>query len=392
MSMTQLKYTYKISITFLVKGKEVKIGSESIKMLLINYDYTKVNAPLAVLKLKLSSSNYNILQENQEKSKAILIVNKLDDQNKSPVKYIKKQFSYYFPNYNTSSDNDTDENLKEGSLESYIDCAIGLIDIKSLNNNKRLINGKFNNTNTISIIHQYTKDMKMIIEPFDYNDDMNTCYITPLEGISKLLEYLNDECTFYSSGYKFFMDYNYTYLLSNKGDPIDIKDQTYTTIQFEVTKQVKYDGMGIDKENKLYLVKVQENQIDIGADRITDKLYTQLVGIGSDGKVKKVDLNVHNEEESSKTKPKVIRISNNNFNLLEEMKKTTEATGDIIVINTINIDNSLIVPYKEYIINFNKERKHLSGKYVLYSKREVYTSEGEGEFKGSLNISLIKKS
>lgn len=392
MGMTQLKYTYKISITFLVKGKEVKIGSESIKMLLINYDYTKVNAPLAVLKLKLSSSNYNILQENQEKSKAILIVNKLDDQNKSPVKYIKKQFSYYFPNYNTSSDNDTDENLKEGSLESYVDCAIGLIDIKSLNNNKRLINGKFNNTNTISIIHQYTKDMKMIIEPFDYNDDMNTCYIIPLEGISKLLEYLNDECTFYSSGYKFFMDYNYTYLLSNKGDPIDIKDQTYTTIQFEVTKQVKYDGMGIDKENKLYLVKVQENQIDIGADRITDKLYTQLVGIGSEGKVKKVDLNVHNEEESSKTKPKVIRISNNNFNLLEEMKKTTEATGDIIVINTINIDNSLIVPYKEYIINFNKERKHLSGKYVLYSKREVYTSEGEGEFKGSLNISLIKKS
>lgn len=392
MAMTQLKYTYSIGITFLVNGKEIKIGTECIKMLMINYDYTKVNAPLAVLKLKLSSSNYNTLQENQEKSKAILIVNKLDDQNKSPIKYIKKQFSYYFPNYNTSSDNDTEENLPKGSLESYIDCAIGLIDIKSLNNNKKLINDKFNNTNTISIIHQYTKNMKMIIEPFDYNDDMDLCYITPLEGISKLLEYLNNECTFYSSGYRFFMDYNYTYLLSNKGTPIDIKDQTYTTIQFEVTKQVKYDGMGIDKENKLYLVKVEENQIDIGADRITDKLYTQLVGIGTNGKVKKLDLNIHNEDESSKTKPKVVRISNNNFNLLEEMKKTAEATGDIIVINTINIDNSLIVPYKEYIMNFNKERKHLSGKYVLYAKREVYTAEGEGEFKGSLNISLIKKS
>ena len=272
--------------------------------------------------------------------------------------------------------------------------------------NKQLINNEFKNTNAISIINHYTQSFQMIIEPFDNLDIMKLCYIPPLEGITRLLEYLDSVQSFYTTPYRFFMDYKYTYLLSMKGTGIDINDGTYKTVQITVQKDDeeysnnsgKFIGMGINSKQKIYQFRISDKMVVPSTNDTTDKLFNKVYAVDYKGNTKTVTVDTNSEVDTkAASNMKIIRVNNSNFGITDEIKSAAEGTGKTISVNIADVDASIFVPYKEFIFTFEKkEDKVFNGVYNLCSKKEVYASNGnvdnEGEFKCIVNLLFKKKS
>lgn len=393
MAISKNQYTYNITASYINGKKETKIPNGSILACYITYDYELTNSPLFVMKVKLNSTLYNTMQDNKETGKIVVGIGRASSNSGTPVKYIYKQFSYHFPtkkfsNITQSMDGTTPE---RNDSNAYVQAVIGLVDDSIMNANRlAMVNNIFRNSNNISIIHYYTNAMRMIIEPFDYAEPMDLCVLPPMESISQLIKYMNTISSFYTTGYRFFMDYNYTYLLSNKGNSIDIKDGTFTTIEITVDKETEEKGLGADYKQKIYTLQVKEDQIDYSDDDLTEKKFNKLYGIDSKGNKTITELDIPRSYDS-KDRYKLIRLPNDNTHYLENYKNTAENSGAPITVSIADMDNSLFVPYKQFIFSFFRERRACNGVYILSRKQEVYISQGDGTFYSTMLLKFKKK-
>ena len=84
-----------------------------------------------------------------------------------------------------------------------------------------------------------------------------------------------------------------------------------------------------------------------------------------------------------------------NLNLKTEntnaIKNIIETSSLPITIMIAGMDNSLFVPYKQYIFSFFRERRDCNGVYILTEKQEVYIAQGEGQFYSSMILKFEKK-
>lgn len=406
-NITENKYSYTIKLEFVLDGKNELINDTGIAQVIINYDYFTGHMPLMLMRCKISTDTYNRMIRNQDKGKLSITISKFIDGAKSPKKYIQKSLSYYLPSSVTQGSPTTSAKKKDGDdINAYVDCSLGLLDVNMVVKNKQLINNEFKNTNAISIINHYTQSFQMIIEPFDNLDTMKLCYIPPLEGITRLLEYLDSVQSFYTTPYRFFMDYKYTYLLSMKGTGIDINDGTYKTVQITVQKDDeeysnnsgKFIGMGINSKQKIYQFRISDKMVVPSTNDTTDKLFNKVYAVDYKGNTKTVTVDTNSEVDTkAASNMKIIRVNNSNFGITDEIKSAAEGTGKTISVNIADVDASIFVPYKEFIFTFEKkEDKVFNGVYNLCSKKEVYASNGnvdnEGEFKCIVNLLFKKKS
>lgn len=387
----QSTYSYDISMTYVNGNKQTSIDKKSISMILIEYDYDNNNAPIILVNLNLKVPVYNDMIKHCKSGKVYLNITIYTDGKTNAIKknYIKEQFSYFF----SSSNLETDEDLikDSGSNDTtYRKSTIGLIKSELVDNNKKIMNNIFKNTNMSSIIHFYTNHMKMVIEPFDNNPVYNLFIVPPIEGISKLLKFLNESGSFYKTTYRYFMDFNKTYLLSTKGKAIDINDGTHNTIKFNIINDNGIheceDGMTRDDDNKIYIVEINAGDFHLTKNNVTEKKYNKLYGVDSMGNKSSRKLDINNEKGSS-SKTHIVRVFNDNLDYLESMASEIENTSAVITLAKGNIDMSLIVPYKEYRISNTKQYKDLDDKYLLVSKREVII-QNDGDFSCSASMSF----
>jgi hypothetical protein len=288
-----------------------------------------------------------------------------------------------------------DENIvKETNSEntSYKRATFGLLSSKLVDYNKKIMNNIFKNTNISSILHYYTNHMKMVIEPFDYISVYDLFIVPPIEGIAKLIKYLNESSSFYNSSYRYFMDFSKTYLLSTKGNPIDIKDGTYSTIKLDIKNSTDADvtakGLRKDLNSKIYIIEIDASDFAITKNKITEKKFNKLYGVDSEGNNSSIELNINNEKESS-VKTKIVRLYNNNLKYMKSLSDQIESTSALITLVKGELDLSLIVPYKEYRISNISQYKDLDGKYLLAHKIE-YIVQGDGDFLCSSQMSFKK--
>lgn len=385
----QFTYDYNIEITYIKGSKQIDIDAKAISMILIDHDYESNIAPAIYIKMNLDVPLYNDMVINSKSSKLFLNVQISESSLANPVKkdYIKEQFSYFLSTNDLEYDGDLVEDSDSDEV-SYKPIVLGLIKSELIDNNNKIINNIFKNTNTASIVHYYTNHMKMIIEPFDNNPSRPLLIIPPVEGISKLLRYLNEVSNFYTTSYRYYLDFSKTYLLSTKGKAIDIKDGTYNTIKIEVKNLTgaDVDAVGIfkDTDNKLYVIDVASKDFSISMNKITEKQFNVLHGVDSMGNKSSKKLDIHNEKGSS-SKTRMVRL--NNLNYLNSMIDEIEATAAVISVNVGDIDGSIIVPYKDYRLTNIKEYKSLDGKYLLIGKKEVIV-QSDKDFRCSVSMNF----
>lgn len=387
----QFTYDYSVELTYINGSKQTEIDPKMVAMILIDHDYSNNIAPAIYIKMNLDVPVYNDMVINSKSSKIFLNVKISEAGQANPIKkdYIKEQFSYFLSTNNLEFDQDLVKSSGADDV-SYKPIVIGLIKSELIDNNSKIINDIFKNTNSASIVHHYTNHMKMIIEPFDNNPIHPLLIIPPVEGISKVLRYLNESSNFYTTSYRYYLDFAKTYLLSTKGKYVDIKDGTYNTIKIEVKSltgtKVEAEGIFKDTENELYILDIPTKDFSLNMNKITEKQFNKLHGVDSMGNKSSRELDINNEKGSS-SKTRMVRVYNNNLNYLNSMADEIESTSAVISIVKGDIDSSIIVPYKDYRFTNAKEYKSLDGKYLLVGKKEVII-QSDKDFRCSISMNF----
>lgn len=379
----QRNYYYSIDASFLL-DKESKIIN--ITNLSIVNDYENSFSPVAYIRAQLSEELYYTMinEKNRDKGRIVLNVQLYNPDTQVTSSYFKKTFLYEFPRKSLVKDRSDVEGSRDITKEdstSYKQTYIGLIDIDSLNRNKMIINNLFVESNIASITHYYlTQDI--IREPFDNNPDFDVFYIPPMEGIPELLKYINSRSSFYNTSFRYFDGYNCAYLLSNKGNPIEPNDNTYSTFHIRVSsassdpnKNTIIDGYMENRDQKCYYIDVLDTVVQFDVNTIQDNLFNQIYAIDSEGNKEKINMDI-NHIEASKTKPKFMRVFDNNFNYAKSQANLFEIESSAIMITCYMINNVVLDPSREYILEFPEDYKDKNGKYILTKKGEVYMQKG----------------
>lgn len=381
--MINTSYRYIIKAIYSTEdNRYIEIPQENITYLSSNYDYLQNHMPTLYLGFKVNSELYDEMVINVRTSKIILTVYKYDNSSVNSLRhiYIQKKLDYAIrtdPDYHQSLNNmneDADVN------ESYKSGTLGLFDSSLLDDNDIFVNGIIKDSNMISIVHKYTKHMNMVIEPFINNNKIDTLIIPPITSITRLLNFLNNYSCFYSKGYRYFRDFDKTYVLSNTGKAVSDGEDVYHTMIINIldttdplTKSV---GIDIDKSKKTYVMNIDALDTTININITRNKEYNSIVGVTSTGELDKVRL-----EDSLDEKERILlqRIPNDNLTYLQNIKHEIDSSSVVLQISRTEIDSSIITPNKEYIIRNFKEYSEYNGTFLLISKKEIFIQQ-DNEF------------
>lgn len=109
-----------------------------------------------------------------------------------------------------------------------------------------------------------------------------------------------------------------------------------------------------------------------GIDAIGD-----LTNLGSTG-VTEVEVKIDvNSDEYGQEKVKLIRVPNDNANLLKQMKSELELSSAKLIVNKNDLDSSILTPNKEYTVRNYDTRSDKNGKFLLSNKKEIYLREDD---------------
>jgi hypothetical protein len=112
-------------------------------------------------------------------------------------------------------------------------------------------------------------------------------------------------------------------------------------------------------------------QIKDNLDNVKD-----LSTIGQLG-IPKIDakLNIGGSLEDDVAKNKIVRINNDNPNMVKNMKADLETSSTLLSINKNDLDTSALTINKEYIIKNYDVHSDKDGRFLLARKREIYMRE-----------------
>lgn len=372
-------YKYNIQLTYMKDDIEINLDYKNILTMAIDYNYEKKNMPTLLIRVGIDKSIIDHMISNKNNT-IILSITKFKESNgihiRKPV--IKSEFFYFLDN-NMSFTDDIDYGNKENkeNKDIYKIISLGLIQKDIVLNNKTLINTVYKDTHLLDIICDVFKEKNLVIEPFVNNDDVKCLIVPPMETVSKFLTYLDDRYTFYNTPYRFFYDFNKTYLLSSSGRGVPVKNEKYNAIFIYVdntiTDQSKFDGMKEDSELKAYMINVDAAAINISVDKATTISYNQIIGVNSEGEYQSVNINSNLDGD----RYKVTRINNERFDVLDNLKNELESNNIVINIIKGELDSTVFTLNKEYYIkNYNKLADK-NGKFLLSAKKEIYIKESE---------------
>lgn len=442
-----LHYKARINVSLISGNEEIKFLQESIKSVIVDCDYDNYNMPIIYINLALKSDMYNRMVTEADSSKIYLNIQKYNvlEQNGAYIDDIKDQFKYKIPSdldYNSSLGTESEEHSDTES-EAYINATIGLIKEEIISDNKKTFGGIYYGINKSTLAYSGLMDMeKVCIEPFPENETFDCLIIPAMSTVTEFIKYINDNVKkLYKTGYRYFHDFDITYLLSESGEGIKNGISSYGSIVINscdtVLDQSKSLGVACDPSTKSYIIYVDSNASGMDLDKTSAESVDTAVMVDENGNTKKVSVNQQGvSNETTETVPKAKSIGSsyevtainadgsgkddksggdeptNNSERKEfvrtgqtdkkymkgdyksNLQVSSNGNGALVQFSRLQLDDSIITPNKEYLLtNYNGSERNYNGSYdggyILSAKRTTYTME-DGEFIPSVNISLRK--
>lgn len=389
MATNTSQYKYSIEMYAIIDNQKIDINPSYIISVTTDYNYDTNNMPVIYVTTNIPVSIYDKLLANISNGDIVLTIYKFDKKFTFGLKeeYIKYRFAYLIP----SDPSFTKSNITSytSEEEAYSRVVIALLKRDSFTNNKQVINTVFKDTNKSSIIHRYTNGMNMIIEPFDHNTQFKYLIIPPLETVSALITYLNNIEVFYDTGYRYFRDFNKTYLLSNRGIIVnDYTDASMNSIIINIDSEYNEESISnvtnINSNAGTYILTIPSNRCSIDINSALEKSYNTILGITTSGNTEKRKLDIPRDEEDIIEKIKLYRLYNENINYIDNLQNTISSSSVIIHIAKTELDSSFITPNKEYLINNRDYYQEYNGRYILSYKREVFIKEDDNYISSTL--------
>ena len=272
-------FRYKISLKYINSSNtEIIIDSNQLHYIVIDKDFDNNNMPVIAISGSIEKNIIDDMINNIDNNIVTLGIYKYDNQNQSDgitTKYFNDRFLYIIPDdISKTAELDYPEGKEHKGL--YKDITIWLLQQDAVNNNRQSINGIFKNATTNTMILYASNFLgKMLLEPVKYDNKYDQIIIPPQDSISSYIKYLNNNLSvFYDSPYRFFIDFDTTYITSSNGKKIEMKGNNIYTIEINV-KDLSYDqesmGMITDSYNHKYTINVNNASVDYTKNNITNK-------------------------------------------------------------------------------------------------------------------------
>ena len=381
------QYNYKIVLKYINSTNiEVEIDSTQIQYILIDKDFENINMPVITI---FGSIEKNILDDMIRHSNDNLVtlgIYKYDNTNQNDnitEKYFNDKFIYML-NEDLSRtdklDNPQGIDSKTGNRQ-YREVTIFLIQQNAINNNRQTINGVYHNASMNSLILQSTNYLgNMLLEPIKYDTRFDQVIIPPIDSISNYIRYLNDNLgVFYDSPYRFFIDFDTTYLVSSSGNAIRARNQYIYTIVIdirEIDSNISEEpGAYVDLKSGKYTIGIDASKVEYVKNNVTNKIVNKVTVINSKGDVFEQDIE-DNKAKVTSTINQIMNISNNDQNVINNISYSVESANVIITIVKNDLDASLFTLNKEYIIN-DPVHDSYAGHYILLQVKQLFIKQNE---------------
>lgn len=381
------QYNYKIVLKYINSTNiEVEIDSTQIQYILIDKDFENINMPVITI---FGSIEKNILDDMIRHSNDNLVtlgIYKYDNTNQNDnitEKYFNDKFIYML-NEDLSRtdklDNPQGIDSKTGNRQ-YREVTIFLIQQNAINNNRQTINGVYHNASMNSLILQSTNYLgNMLLEPIKYDTRFDQVIIPPIDSISNYIRYLNDNLgVFYDSPYRFFIDFDTTYLVSSSGNAIRARNQYIYTIVIdirEIDSNISEEpGAYVDLKSGKYTIGIDTSKVEYVKNNVTNKIVNKVTVINSKGDVFEQDIE-DNKAKVTSTINQIMNVSNNDQNVINNISYSVESANVTITIVKNDLDASLFTLNKEYIIN-DPVHDSYAGHYILLQVKQLFIKQNE---------------
>ena len=417
-SMSSYKYT--IGLQYRGGDKDRDVKAQSIRNLVIDYNYDNNVMPIMMVNLRLEKKFVDDLIKNQNNAYFILTVSGHDTTAtfSSDQTAINVKCTYFIPDelnklddveYSQSDDEDN-------GGQSYTQATLGLLVVDHINNNKVQSSITVRDITPQDLLKSMTQHMKnMVIENIAYNDKYNYMIIPPnmSDSVNKAIQYLNNQRVFYNTPYRFFQNFNETILISSSGNGIqspvpdmsgnnntsiiisvsEIDDMTTSisgiigqtisallssiglgSLSGDVTSFFSGNSLGEGNNNSGQSTQVGVNytNLQVYDNTISNKSKNKIKGMTKTG-INEAELS--NKSELVKSSYRSSRINNDNTVMMANIAFKENASKYYIYFSKTDLDCTLFNPLKSITINNTNRYQELNGKYLLYSKKESYLRE-----------------
>ena len=383
---TLTAYRYIITLDYLDIDKNkvtTRIKNESLKSLIIDHNYDANCMPVMYANLSLDRSLIDDMIKNQNRNLIIITMNKYDKN--AEIHYgtlcFRKKFIYFLPdNVNRMDPVDYNENTEEQMKgDTYTSITLGLLALDHVNNNKTLCEVTTKNATNYDMVKYITSHMKnLFIEPFSYNDTFEQFVLPPKDSVNKALRFLNDQRVFYSTPYRYYQDFNHTYIISSSGKEIKRTDETYSTIVVNIRDiddvGANDTGVVVNRSNETYEVYVSYANTQVYDNTLINKSKNKVRGITSSGSS---DISLLNTSSYSTDKYSLERLNNDNVHMIENLEAKANSENFIVYFSKNDLDTDLFTINKRISINNIQRYQEFNGNYLLYRKREIYLREDQ---------------
>lgn len=383
-----VRQTFKgiIELAFDYQGNREKIQSEKIIYIMIESDYENRVLPIIYVSMAVSGTLYSKIMKYKDSAKFYLSINKQNvNSNSSIAKNTLSGTFSYIPSTSNPNYSEDLNNPDDYTDSSYRRIMLGLVSTELTNQLRKSFNNVYNNIDQNTLVGLALEGTNVVIEPLEYNEKYDSILVPPITSRYKMLDFIFNKDSFYDTNYRYFMDFDKSYLLSKVGNPVDAGDGQLTNVIIDIRSVTANESYyeGIEVKNGAYYIYVNPSNTNITLNEGTEKVANQIVGVDDDGEVQTLDLDINNTV-GSETKQMFVRSSNAAL-----YKNELETNTIIIEILKQNIDGSAFTPNKCITINNYDDYKKYNGKYLIIYKKEFYKCVA-GEFVVSCNVGLKK--
>lgn len=378
-------WRYKVEMTYLNTKKNISINikNECVKSVIIDHNYENNCMPIMYVNLSLDRALIDDMIININKNLFTIAIYKYDEllDHELEIECFRKKFTYFLPddvNKNSSIDYST-VSIDQNFGDTYRTISLGLLCIEHINRNKKSIEINAKKTSKYHLVKYITSDFdNILIEPFDYNETFDNIIIPPQDSINKALRFLNNQKVFYRTPYRYYQDFNCTYIISSGGFGVARKGEKITTVIFDI-KDILDDeandvGMITNKTRGNYRIVVNAVDTAVYDNSLSNKSKNMVRGITSTGNtVKQLSRNATYSDDKISN----IRLNNDNEHMIENIKSKNDSSNIYINISKNDLDATILSINKRYSINNIDAYADYNGDYILCRKRELYLREDE---------------
>jgi hypothetical protein len=379
--MIREKYKYKVFMEYNDQKSIISIPSDQVVSFSVIKDFDTINFPVVAVTSMLERDILDYLIKNQDTTTINFGVYRYDVNNQNDnitTKYFVNRFIYIIEE-SESKRSSIDYNENSEYEEHLTRTNIYLLPQDSLNNSKKIINGVYKNTDMNSMVINISNYIgKLLVEPLTYNTKYDQVLIPPIDSISSYLYFLNNQLNIlYDTKYRFFMDFDMSYLMSSAGNVVKCKTHKNYTVNIDVADitaigETEDSGMIVDLYNGKYIINVSSSECDYNDNRIVNKMMNNIITINSNGDHNEKTLNSNNAKTTIFSK--IINLSTKDNNFINNITNEMDISTTMATVIKKDIDPSIFTLNREYIITDRNDSKR-SGRYLLYSIKEIYSRE-----------------